>query len=180
MPSWPLDRISSARQVTQCTILSALRTLMESRVFMNNIEAFNIAVAEILGQCYQEFPLRVRLSKKEIGETIKVTLDGNPDGELDVYDLSSKDFLIADAAVKWLIQAGYLWCDNPEPKISYEGVTLTPKGLEVLNAIPEGLEHDISFREQLSKGIKGLGKEVATTSVKLALAFGAKQMIGAN
>lgn len=142
---------------------------------MNNIEAFNIAVAEIFGRCYKEFPLKVSISNLEIGVAIKDAFGEDPDG---YFDLGEVEYQIADAATDWLIKAGYLWCDNPERSISFKGVTLTPKGLEILNSVPEELQSKASLGEKLSKGIKVLGKESALTSVKLGLTYGVKLALG--
>ncbi|WP_210394598.1 hypothetical protein [Motiliproteus sediminis] len=90
---------------------------------MNNIVAFNIAVAEIFGQCYREFPIRVTISKMDVGIGIKEAMGDDPDG---YFDLSEIEYQIAEEAMEWLIQAGYLWCKNPGRPISFEGVTLTP------------------------------------------------------
>ncbi len=138
---------------------------------MNNIDAFNIAVAEIFGQCYKEFPLRVDISKLGIGVAIKTAFGDDPDG---VFNLAEKEYLIAEEAMNWLIEAGYLWCRNPRKPISFEGVTLTPKGLEVLNATPNSLVSQTSLGEYLSKGIGYLGKEAASIAVKEGLSFGFK------
>ena len=142
---------------------------------MNNIEAFNIAVAEIFGQCYKEFPIRVIISKMDVGIAIKEAMGDDPDG---YFNLAEIEYHIAEEAMEWLIQAGYLWCNNPSRPISFEGVTLTPKGLEVLNAVPDELQSKVSLGEQLSKGIKALGKDTASTAVKIGLTYGAKMVIG--
>lgn len=142
---------------------------------MNNIEAFNISVAEILGQCYREFPLKVRISKMDIGVTIKEAFGDDPDG---IFNLDEKEYQIAEETMLWLIKSGYVWCENPSRSISFEGVTLSPKGLEVLNAVPDQLKGKKSLGEHLSVGIKSLGKESASTMVKIGLSYGAKMVIG--
>jgi len=142
---------------------------------MNNIEAFNIAVAEIFGTCYSEFPLRVSISKMDIGIAIKEAFGDDPDG---IFNLDEKEYQIAEEAMYWLIEAGYVWCKNPTKPISFEGVTLSPKGLEILNAVPEELKTKATLGETLSKGIKSLGKNTASTAVKVGLTYGIKLAIG--
>ncbi|WP_146144330.1 hypothetical protein [Photobacterium sp. GB-1] len=142
---------------------------------MNNIDAFNIAVAEILGECYREFPLRVRLSKLDIGETIKIAMGDDPDG---VHNLSEKEYEIAEEAMNWLMEAGYIWSREPDNRISMEGVTLSPKGLEILNAVPETLQEKKTLGDLISGGVKTIGKDVATTSVKTVLTYGLKLSLG--
>ncbi len=142
---------------------------------MSNIEAFNIAVAEIFGQCYQAFPLKVRISNMDIGITIKEAFGEDPDG---VFTLSEVEYQIAEETMYWLIEAGYIWCKNSERPISFEGVTLSPKGLEVLNAVPSELKSKKSLGEHLSNGIKVLGKDSASSMIKIGLTYGAKLAIG--
>ena len=140
---------------------------------MENIEAFNIAVAEIFGKCYQAFPMRVVISDIELGDTIRFALDENANKDIDMRDI---EYTIARESVNWLIQAGYLW-HRGESNLTTSGVTLTPKGLEVLNAIPEGIKNQISIGQQLSEGVKNLGKEAAISIVKTGLNYGAKIII---
>ncbi|PKG78922.1 hypothetical protein CXF80_11735 [Shewanella sp. Actino-trap-3] len=142
---------------------------------MSNIEAFNIAVAEIFGQCYQAFPLKVRISNMDIGIAIKEAFGEDPDG---VFTLSEVEYQIAEETMYWLIEAGYIWCKNSERPISFEGVTLSPKGLEILNAVPSELKSKKSLGEQLSNGIKVLGKDSASSMIKIGLTYGAKLAIG--
>ncbi len=140
---------------------------------MDNIEAFNIAVAEIFGKCYQVFPMRVVISDISLGDTIRFALNENASEDIDMSEL---EYTIARESVNWLIQAGYLW-HRGETELTTKGVTLTPKGLEVLNAIPDGLKSKVSIGEQLSKGVKSLGKETAISIVKAGLNYGSKIII---
>lgn len=141
---------------------------------MENIEAFNIAVAEIFGKCYQVFPMRVVISDMALGDTIKFALNENAGSDVGMSDL---EYTIARESVNWLIQAGYLW-HRGESELTTDGVTLTPKGLEVLNAFPDGLKTHLTIGEQLSKGVKVLGKQVAIDFVKTSLSYGAKIVLG--
>lgn len=142
---------------------------------MSNIEAFNVAAAEIFGQCYQTFPLEVTISTMDIGTAIKESFGEDPDG---VFNLDEVEYKIAEATMTWLIEAGYIWHKKPLRSISFEGVTLSPKGLEVLNAVPEELNSKKSLGEQLSNGIKSLGKDSASSIIKIGLTYGAKLAIG--
>jgi len=142
---------------------------------MSNIEAFNIAAAEIFGQCYQAFPLKVTISNMDIGVAIKEAFGEDPDG---TFYLNEVEYKIAEATMFWLIEAGYIWCKKPHKSISFEGVTLSPKGLEVLNAVPTELTSKESLGEQLSNGIKVLGKDCASSIIKIGLTYGAKLAMG--
>ncbi len=37
---------------------------------MINIELFNLAVAEVFGQCYESFPDRIRINGLKVGESL--------------------------------------------------------------------------------------------------------------
>jgi hypothetical protein len=142
---------------------------------MKNIESFNIAVAEAFGQCYQAFPLRIELSVIEIGKVIQETND--PDCGNDI-DMRSTEYEIARESVNWLIESGYLWHRNAT-NMSFNAVTLSPKGLEVLNAVPKGIEVKTTLGEELGKGVKQIGKESALDFVKTTLTYGASLVLGA-
>ncbi|KJF93659.1 hypothetical protein CTN03_07380 [Photobacterium angustum] len=111
----------------------------------------------------------------DIGETIKIAMGDDPDG---VYNLSEKEYEIAEEAMNWLMEAGYIWSRKPDNRISMEGVTLSPKGLEILNAVPETLQEKKTLGDLISGGVKTIGKDVATTSVKTVLTYGLKLSLG--
>jgi len=141
---------------------------------MNNIESFNIAVAEVFGQCYQAFPLRISVSIIDIGSTIQETI--NPDCDNDI-DMRSNEYSIARESINWLIDSGYLWHRNTN-NTSFNAVTLSPKGLEVLNATPKELQIQTTLGEELGKGIKEIGKDTALSVVKTTLTYGASLILG--
>ena len=142
---------------------------------MRNIEAFNIAVGSIFGQCYREFPMKTDISIWEVGDEIKSSF-GTENG--DHTNLDDYEYKVVDSTMKWLIQSGYLWCENSKKPINYVGVVLTPKGLEALNLLPDSLEYTQTVGETLSKGAKAVGREVTISTVQLCLGFGAKLLAG--
>jgi len=137
----------------------------------NNIESFNIAVAEIFGKCYQAFPIPIDISIIEIGDAIKQSED-------DDIDLRSEEYQIAKASLNWLSEAGYIW-HGTATNMDVRSATLSPKGLEVMNAMPSELKSSKTLGEQLGMGVKTIGKEAATTAVKAGLTYGAKLVLGA-
>jgi hypothetical protein len=141
---------------------------------VDNIEEFNIVVGEVFGQCYREFPCRVNISTSELGDTLKKAKDEFDVGELDLRD---PEYNVASESVQWLIEAGYIWCKTPR-RDSFLQTTLSPKGLEVLNATPDGLELKVSFGEQLSKGVLSLGKDATKQIVLSTLSLGTKLIVG--
>lgn len=140
---------------------------------MKNIESFNVAVAEAFGQCYQAFPLRIDLSVIEIGETVKRALDPNCGTDI---DMRSVEYVIAKQSIYWLVESGYLW-QRQASNTTFYAVTLSPKGLEVLNAIPQGIKVKTTLGEELGKGVKVIGKELALDLVKTTLAYGANLVL---
>ncbi|MBK6510725.1 MAG: hypothetical protein IPG64_25485 [Haliea sp.] len=141
---------------------------------MTNIETFNIAVAVVFGKCYTAFPLRVNIDIADLGKTIQETLD--PDCENDI-DMREPEYAIARESTRWLIDAGYLWCTS-QRNMSFAAVTLTPKALEILNAVPEQLHTRTSFGEELGKGVKEIGRDAAKDFVKAVLAYGVSLAVG--
>ena len=59
---------------------------------MSNMEAFNIAVAEIFGKCYGAFPLPVTIDRRVVGAAVRQAFDNDPEGVL----------LIAQQKTPWL------------------------------------------------------------------------------
>lgn len=137
---------------------------------MRNIEEFNIAVAEILGLCYREFPTPVPIYKSEIGAAIKDGLGVEYDPSY--INLSEREYKVVEHTLSWLIKAGYIWADNPNAQPTSMNIRLSPLGLEVLNSVPDSLQMTESIGEKLSKGAKFLGKEALLTTVNTALSIG--------
>ena len=137
---------------------------------MKNIEEFNIAVGEIFGACYSEFPKPTRVYKIIIGKAIK---DGmGVEYDPDYTNLDEHEYKVVEHALSWLIRAGYIWEERDSTQSSSQNIRLSPLGLEVLKAVPDALQVKESIGEQLSKGVKSLGKEVLSTAVSTALSIG--------
>lgn len=138
---------------------------------MINIELFNLAVAEVLGQCYESFPDRIRINGFKVGESL-LEFYGD-DVETQHPDFGEKIFAVGPATLDWLAQAGYIWVGNKD-QADYLGVTLSPKGLELLNLVPDSLNSSDSIGSTLVQGAKVLGKESILAGIKLALSEGMK------
>lgn len=137
---------------------------------MQNIEEFNIAVAEIFGLCYREFPTPVSIYKSEIGAAIKDGLGIEHDPNY--INLSEREYKVVEHTLSWLIKAGYIWSDNPNASPTSMNIRLSPLGLEVLNSVPDSLHMTESIGEKLSKGARSLGKEALVAVVTTALSIG--------
>lgn len=84
------------------------------------------------------------------------------------------------ATVRWLADAEYIWLDSPARLDGKYTARLSPKGMEILRAIPDSLEEKIPLGEKIVE----FSKRTVTTSlidlVKLALGFGVKYLINAT
>lgn len=137
---------------------------------MRNIEEFNIAVAEIFGLCYREFPTPVPIYKSDIEAAIKDGL--GVDYDPSYINLSEREYKVVEHTLTWLIKAGYIWADNSNAPPTSMNIRLSPLGLEVLNSVPDCLQITESIGEKLSKGAKSLGKEALLATVNTALSIG--------
>lgn len=138
---------------------------------MRNIEFFNLCVAEVLGECYEQFPVKVDLRHEEIGNRVASQFSSE-----DIYKLSDTMMTsseVAAATVRWLGSAGYLWVGN-EFYGGFSSVTLTPKSLELLNITPDSLQQKKSIGAALAVESKNLGREGVLALVRTVLAEGAK------
>jgi len=138
---------------------------------MQNIEFFNLCVAEILGACYEQFPVKVDLRYEEIGNRVASQF---PSEDIDKFsDTVMTSSEVAAATIRWLGSAGYLWVGN-EFYGGFSGVTLTPKSLELLNITPDSLQQKKSIGAALAVESKNLGREGILALVRTVLAEGAK------
>ena len=144
---------------------------------MRNIDLFNLHVAEVLGTCYESFPVRVDIKYEDLGKNVHDRYASGFDEEL-FYNAQEYEELAA-ATVNWLTDAGYLWIGK---KIygSVKSVTLTPKSLELLNATPLALEMTDSMGTILADGSKTLGRETALSVIRSVLSEGAKLAFSGN
>jgi len=135
---------------------------------MNNIELFNLSVAETLAACYEEFPQKINFSSIDITDKVLGYYPEKNEGEY-----AEIIFPVATGTIQWLGQAGYLWIANQEQH-EFLGVTLSPKGLELLNLIPDSISKKESIGSLLTGGLKSVGKESALALIKTVLSEGVK------
>lgn len=138
---------------------------------MKNIDLFNLCVADILGTCYEQFPVKIDLYFEEIGNRVASQFTSDDGDELLDLFMSSSD--VASATIQWLSKAGYLWTGND----FYGGVTkstLTPKSLELLNMVPDAIKQERPIGSVLASESKTLGREAVLSIVRTVLSEGAK------
>lgn len=133
---------------------------------MNNIDRFNYFVGLIFGRLQREFPQKVRAYSPEIlGATACDDADalGNWKGicmrDSQRIDLNEElEFLWS--TLTWLKETGYLiGTVEPTPRGRVATVTLSPKALEVLKAVPSTLEGKETLGEQLEGALNAAAKD---------------------
>lgn len=126
---------------------------------MANVERFNLVTGLVFGKLYESFPIPRNITLQEI-------YDGLPDaGDDEGY---ANDLLrIIPATMVWLHDNGYFIAQSLQ-KIDGEAIeaVLTPKGFEVLNAVPNQLKP----KETVGDAIINLAKETAKSGFKSAMA----------
>ena len=135
---------------------------------MKNIELFNLAVGEILGECYSTFPVPTDITRGTIGASVEAHC---PDNDPTILDMRKIEYEISGHAISWLAKAGYIWVSEGNESSKMYKATLSPKGLEILNAVPESIKTG-SIGSNLAKGAKEIGVGVFQTLVTQALSQG--------
>ena len=140
---------------------------------VRNIDIFNLFVAEVLGQCYEDFPIESEFEIESLALTVvdKYLKDDESDPP-DLQELTR----FGHATTSWLEKAGYLWIRRKEYGV-VTGVTLTPKSLELLNATPSSLEAKKSAGTVLASESKKMGREAVLAVIGAVLSEGAKLAI---
>ncbi|MBW8183562.1 hypothetical protein [Shewanella nanhaiensis] len=138
---------------------------------MRNIELFNLSVAEILGECYESFPKRISIKESDIAYKVLEYYDDSVSDDVIVF--VEQLFDISSSTIEWLEQAGYIWVGGRDHKDFYR-VTLSSKGLELLNLIPDSLNTKDTLGSSFIKSAKTASKETVLSSIKVFLSEGAK------
>jgi len=134
---------------------------------MKNIEIFSLAVGEILGECYSSFPVPTDITRATIGSSVK---EYYPDFDPSKIDLREPEYEIAKHTISWLTKAGYIWLTEGDENSNMVKATLSPKGLELLNAVPKSISGSIG--SNLAKGAKDIGIAVFQNLVTQVLSQG--------
>lgn len=96
-----------------------------------NISEFNTITGLVFSQLYGQFPVSVDLDQGAIASAMGAVSSSTPGLQ------SGRQFTeVLAHSLKWLSDEGYVRSAGP---LAYEKVTLTTKGLAVLNAVPQGL-----------------------------------------
>ena len=125
---------------------------------MTNIQLFNQYTAQILSELYSRFPERISLDPCKIS--------GHE--EIDDFGQIEKQAEVCLATITWLSDFGLIRVDECDQQYC-RGCVLTPKGLELLNAVPEGVKDSRPLGEKLVRFIRQGALDVATETVKATI-----------
>ena len=143
---------------------------------MTNIDKFNTYVAEIFALLYSEFPKKTTIN---VIDRLKLNISFPPIGSDEVNrklfldELNEADLFLD--SISWLIESGFLYgsVKNEVNVLSVikKGVdlTLTPKGLSLLNLFPSSLEDKKSLGDELVDIILSGSKVAAGNIISGAL-----------
>jgi hypothetical protein len=95
----------------------------------------------------------------------------------DDYDGAWDMSTLAEATVKWLAAAGYIWLKEPEEFGDPYSAVLSPKGFEVLKVIPEVIDTSKTLGEKIMELSKDKLSSALTKLVELAISQGFKIML---
>jgi hypothetical protein len=96
-----------------------------------NISEFNTITGLVFSQLYGQFPVSVDLDQGAIASAM-----GAVSPSTQVLQSGRQFTEVFAHSLNWLSNEGYVRSAGP---LAYEKVTLTTKGLAVLNAVPQGL-----------------------------------------
>ncbi|AMR77288.1 hypothetical protein [Cupriavidus nantongensis] len=141
-----------------------------------NIEKFDEIAGKIFAALYESFPVARKLDAKEF-------VEGGFDAAYFVQErtglhLRTKEGDFFESTIVWLTAAGYIQGVSKEREPRPHDIILTPKGLEVLKAVPGSLTNSPTLGERMLGATKAGGKEVMRAAVKEALSLGIKMTVG--
>ena len=123
---------------------------------MDNIKAFNLACADIFALLYENFPLKVKM------------FNANDFLEQNLREYDTK---ILIATLEFLEKEQFIvWRTAKVEHGLFADITLTLKGLSLLNKTPKSLEQKESNGEIIFNAIKKGSFLVASEAVKNAIA----------
>ncbi|WP_275098085.1 hypothetical protein [Sedimenticola hydrogenitrophicus] len=125
---------------------------------MTNIELFNEYTARILGRLYASFPEKITLDPRQI----------SGHDQVDDFGRLEKPAEHCLATLQWLAEAGLIRTDGCDRHYC-RACVLTPKGLHLLNAVPDSLQGKTPLGARLAaligEGAIDLAKEAVKTAI---------------
>ncbi|WP_350431075.1 hypothetical protein ABIS04_10890 [Shewanella sp. H8] len=128
---------------------------------MKNIDKFNEITAQMFSALYEKFPEKVKFDSREIlnfqgefGEYVDGIWNENP-------ELPSEEVEFVQAVADWLMDEGYIKGVFQSYSPTGTSVTLTSKGLAVMNSVPDSISESSTLGQELSSLVKEKSKEEA-------------------
>lgn len=131
-----------------------------------NIERFNKLTAEILTALYSSFPVPLTISCGMFGT----------DKEFCASEQGDEGLKFFMATGRWLTESGYIRHARENTILFFDAV-LTPKGMEVLCAIPDSLSAREPLGERLATALQTGSKTVLMEAMKAVFAAGARHLL---
>jgi hypothetical protein len=135
---------------------------------VTNIELFNGVAGKLFGLLYEKFPFYADVDPASLSEDLV-----DKDNYEGAWELSE----LAEATVKWLAAAGYIWLKEPEAFGEPYSAVLSPKGFEVLKATPKVIGEGKTLGEKIMELSKDKLNSGFTKLVEVAISEGFKLML---
>ena len=117
------------------------------------MEVFNQAAALILAKLYDEFPTPIHLHISELKDALT-------DEEAEIFA----------STLQFLVNEDFVRCGNTIGQgMIVSNVSLTSRGLDVLNSKPEVFSEKVTLGEKIKEVAKSGTKEVIGTAIKAAI-----------
>jgi len=136
---------------------------------VTNIELFNGVAGRLFALLYEKFPFYTDVDFAALGTEL-VDKD-DYDGAWDIREL-------AEATVRWLAAAGYIWLKEADAFQTPDTAVLSPKGFEVLKAMPESIDTGKTLGEKIAELSKSGVSAGLSKVVDFAMSQGIKIMMG--
>ncbi|KWB69247.1 hypothetical protein [Burkholderia ubonensis] len=135
----------------------------------SNIEKFDLLVAKLLADLYEQFPIEAGITADAYGIDVEnlFRFDGTIDGEI----TTELDFFCG--TIRWLNRAGYIDYMGEHGSGAFTNVVLTAKALEILKGTPESLRAPQALGDYLVDNVRGGATEAVKQGVAAALSAGA-------
>lgn len=134
-----------------------------------NLQRFNTFAAHLFGLLYEEFP-----NPCDIGPDLFFEFADKVEGKMAWRELNNQTVL---STVRWLHDEGYIRVTEYSNNLS-QGVTLTQKGLLVLNATPDSLHAGETMGEKIKSALADGSKNMVTKLIEQTLDIGIKYATG--
>ena len=134
---------------------------------VTNIELFNGICGRLFSLLYERFPFYAEVDVASLGLELvdKDDFDG-------VWNISE----VAEATLDWLAAADYVWLKESREFGKPYSAVLSPKGFEVLKAIPEAIDPSKTLGQKIMELSKGGLSTAFDKAVEFAISQGFRLM----